>query len=889
MENGERLEAEGVLRQCLAARRTVLGDEHPDTLDSMQTLAALLEDQGKLADAEALRSERLEIQRRLVQKKTGEAAAPAVLFAQQAAEPASTPTGASVEQQVKPETESTAAATPLGEEKVLAYEGFDGELTLDWQILHPDPSHYSLTKLPGALTITTQDGGFYMSNTDYENLFLIDNPADANQDFQLTTCLSQFRPEANWNQAGLVCYNGDNDNLKFVHEWEHGSGGRIFTAIAEGKGAWTLKFRAHREFEKVWLRITKRGNRYAFSTSLDGETFLPLRFPRQDTTGGFKGGVPWGDGAVERVGIVAKNGPTKGAPEVDASFDFFEVRSFPRKPEPGEEPAHVIASLIEDDAETLDSTDKRALAMEEAGKLEEAEALRKKILDVRQLVYGEENADTLGAMNRLAVVLRKRGKLDGVEALNRRNVEIRQRVQGKEHPDTLWAMSNLANVLEEREKLDEAEAVRKEALGIAHAQGRKEEPDELASMTNAANLRKMTGQLDMAEAILRQILDLRRRVSGEGNPGTLMAMKDVAITVYKRGKFDEAESILREAIATGRQALGDENLVVPQLMNYLVHMLEQRGRLEEAGALLEESLRLQRRVLGKKPSGAKEATAPSPGSIPAPPRKGLEREEHEEDAASTKFVIPPENLQIAEEAKECAANLAKIYAAIREYKRDKGRLPGWLSDLVPDYLSKDLLLCRNDPRHTAAWYPDPVLPCSYSYEFSLARIPSGWDPTQSMTSHDWKTQQVKLFGDVVPIVRCRHHDDMILGISVGGQIYRSPNNWEFVFIPYYRFNDELPRQQSVLVQAGRHEDEAQSRKGLQASERASEKEHAGTRPTSEPTPVRTTSPSTSAPSDEKPMVHPETEKGAAAQGGSGSGMLAYDDFDGVLTWIIHKK
>ena len=81
-------------------------------------------------------------------------------------------------------------------ESVVAFDDFDGKLNLDWQILNADPSHYSLTKKPGTLTITTQKGGFRLSNTNYKNLFLIKNPLANGKNFQLTTCLVSFKPRS---------------------------------------------------------------------------------------------------------------------------------------------------------------------------------------------------------------------------------------------------------------------------------------------------------------------------------------------------------------------------------------------------------------------------------------------------------------------------------------------------------------------------------------------------------------------------------------------------------------------------------------------------------------------------------------------------------------------
>jgi WD40 repeat protein len=198
---------------------------------------------------------------------------------------------------------------------LLAEDTFDGKLELDWEILHSDPTHYSLSKNPGTLTITTQEGGFARSSTNYRNLFLIDCPLSPSEDFQITTCISRFKPAADWNQAGLICYNDDDNYLKW--NCEKSAGGSVVFALGrETQGELnTTSFSAPSGLESFWLRVTKRGYRYTISTSLDGEAFRS------------RGEFGWGDGAVRRVGLFAKNGEGSAAPEVDASFDFFEVRA----------------------------------------------------------------------------------------------------------------------------------------------------------------------------------------------------------------------------------------------------------------------------------------------------------------------------------------------------------------------------------------------------------------------------------------------------------------------------------------------------------------------------------------------------------------------------------
>jgi hypothetical protein len=106
----------------------------------------------------------------------------------------------------------------------------------------------------------------------------------------------------------------------------------MLTIGMETEGSFSfLIFLPRHEGESVWLQIGKSGCRYTFATSSDGATFRPAEHPEHDSRGLFQGAVVWGDGRVKQVGLFAKNGPDTRAPERDASFEFFEVRSLPRK------------------------------------------------------------------------------------------------------------------------------------------------------------------------------------------------------------------------------------------------------------------------------------------------------------------------------------------------------------------------------------------------------------------------------------------------------------------------------------------------------------------------------------------------------------------------------
>jgi hypothetical protein len=73
------------------------------------------------------------------------------------------------------------------------------------------------------------------------------------------------------------------------------------------------------DLKSVWLRLTRRGKKYEYATSTDGKEFV------------VHGQKEWG-GAPRMLGILAKNGGIEGVTEIDACFDFFEMRAPPLPP-----------------------------------------------------------------------------------------------------------------------------------------------------------------------------------------------------------------------------------------------------------------------------------------------------------------------------------------------------------------------------------------------------------------------------------------------------------------------------------------------------------------------------------------------------------------------------
>ncbi|MGW0592524.1 tetratricopeptide repeat protein [Streptosporangium sp. NPDC002607] len=81
-----------------------------------------------------------------------------------------------------------------------------------------------------------------------------------------------------------------------------------------------------------------------------------------------------------------------------------------------------------------------------------AESLGRHAVALMSASWGKEHPDTLTTRNNLALVLQELGRLKEAEAEHRAVLEIQRRVLGEEHPDTLTSRNNLKDIVRERTK-----------------------------------------------------------------------------------------------------------------------------------------------------------------------------------------------------------------------------------------------------------------------------------------------------------------------------------------------------------------------------------------------------------------------------------------------------
>ncbi|KAF1938025.1 kinesin light chain 3 [Clathrospora elynae] len=244
--------------------------------------------------------------------------------------------------------------------------------------------------------------------------------------------------------------------------------------------------------------------------------------------------------------------------------------------------------LGEEHPSTLAIMANLASSYREQGRWKEAEEIFVQVIKTSLRVFGEEHPSTLAIMANLASLYREQGRwkeaeeilvqviktslrvlgkghpstmicMKKAEDLFVQVIKTSLRVLGEEHPSTLTSMAKLASTYRDQGRWKQAED-----LGVQVLERRKtvlgeEHPDTLTSMANLASTYRDQGRWKEAEDLEVQVLERRKTVLGEEHPSTLASMVNLASTYREQGRWKEAEDLELHVLERRKTVMGEEH------------------------------------------------------------------------------------------------------------------------------------------------------------------------------------------------------------------------------------------------------------------------------------------------------------------------------------------
>ena len=229
-----------------------------------------------------------------------------------------------------------------------------------------------------------------------------------------------------------------------------------------------------------------------------------------------------------------------------------------------------------------------AVAVHDAGDLEEAEALNRRALGIRLRHLPPMSADVGRSYNDLGLVLRTKGDHDGALVAHERAVAVALAVYGRESENTAAAYNGLAMAHRGAMRYARADSAFAASEAIVRATVGPEHPVFGFLRTNRGTAARLRGDAAEAERQLREATALLAATIGPGNPRTALARLlwgDALADLDRLGDALAAYDTARDALA---EAFGPDHWEAAQATARRARVLARMG---DAAAALAEARR----------------------------------------------------------------------------------------------------------------------------------------------------------------------------------------------------------------------------------------------------------------------------------------------------------
>ena len=233
------------------------------------------------------------------------------------------------------------------------------------------------------------------------------------------------------------------------------------------------------------------------------------------------------------------------------------------------------------------------------GELEEGEKQLSRALAILEAKEGPDSLTLARAKSDYGQVLFWKGESARAEKNERGVYETYRRVLGDDNALTATHLRNLAVLLDELDRLDESEKAYRDSQAVLTKRLGPDHANLGSSYANLAVLLGRRGKPQEAEALYKRSLEIRRKTLGPNHPMLGQTLQLTALFYLNQGRLDESEATYGEALALFR-AINPKHFEIGKCNNGLALIASRRGDYAKAEKTLEEVEVLFREVLGEK-------------------------------------------------------------------------------------------------------------------------------------------------------------------------------------------------------------------------------------------------------------------------------------------------
>ncbi|MEM7201333.1 MAG: tetratricopeptide repeat protein, partial [Planctomycetota bacterium] len=208
------------------------------------------------------------------------------------------------------------------------------------------------------------------------------------------------------------------------------------------------------------------------------------------------------------------------------------------------------------------------------GRFEHAEKIFRAVWDARRRHYGEEHALTMEGVNNLAFALLQQQRLEEAAPLYEKALEVSRRLQGRDHPDTVIALISLSILRRNQKRLDLAEPLFREASAAATSAHGATHPRTVDVTSGLAFLLADLERYDEGVPVLQGVLDAQRREHGDNDSATLLTQRRLVTLMRRAGRYGEAEPLALQLHARQLARSGAESASTRRAIEALAALYE---------------------------------------------------------------------------------------------------------------------------------------------------------------------------------------------------------------------------------------------------------------------------------------------------------------------------
>ena len=182
-------------------------------------------------------------------------------------------------------------------------------------------------------------------------------------------------------------------------------------------------------------------------------------------------------------------------------------------------------------------------------RFDDAEALLKRALTIREKVFGADSFPVATELNNLASLYELQGRYADVETFAGRALEIVQTTRGPDDPDTAKVLRKLGVANDAEGRYADADAQFKRALGIFNKAYGPNNRYLGTVLISQGHLFEHQHRPDAAAAAYEQALAITQQTRGTNHPEVARILNDLALLYSASGDFAKALSYSRRATA----------------------------------------------------------------------------------------------------------------------------------------------------------------------------------------------------------------------------------------------------------------------------------------------------------------------------------------------------